>query len=91
MEVVSIKFEESFLRDMKGLMKKHRYATKAEFIREALRDKLKDLEKEEALMRLEKAYGAGKKKRRVITDKDIHIAREKATYKIAKELGLNLN
>ena len=82
MEAVSLKLEDTFLQDIEKTMKKHRYTTKTEFIREAIRDKIKDLEKEEALLRLEKAYGASKRK---TTDEDIHKAGEKAFEDIAKQ------
>ena len=90
METISIRFEERFIHDMDKAMKAHRYATKAEFIREAIRDKMKDLEKEEALLRLEKAYGAGAAKGRKITDDDIHNAGEAAIRDIAEQLGVKL-
>ena len=70
---------------MERVMKGNRYSTKAEFIREAVRDKIKELEKEQALMRLEKAYGASKRK---TTDKQLHEAGEKAFEEIAKRLGV---
>ena len=75
METVSIKMEQDFNKDIEKTMKKHRYSTKTEFIREAIRDKIKDLEKEEAIMRLNKLYGASKRK---TTDAELHKAREKA-------------
>ncbi len=90
METISVRFEEDFVYDMEKVMKEHRYSTKTEFIREAVRDKIKDLEKEEALMRLEKAYGAGLAKGRKITDRDIHNAGEEAVREIAKKLGVEL-
>lgn len=86
MEAVSLKLEDSFLDDIEETMKKHRYTTKTEFIREAIRDKIKELEKEEALFRLEKAYGAGLKKGRKITDGKIHKAGEEAFRELEKEL-----
>jgi len=88
MEAVSLKLEDTFLQDIEKTMKKHRYTTKTEFIREAIRDKIKDLEKEEALFRLEKAYGASKRK---TTDAQLKKAREEAARDIAKELGVELN
>ena len=88
MEAVSLKLEDTFLQDIEKTMKKHRYTTKTEFIREAIRDKIKDLEKEEALLRLEKAYGASKRK---TTDAQLKKAREEAARDIAKELGVELN
>jgi len=45
---ISLKLEKSFLRVMKEVMKKHNYMTKTEFIREAIRDKIKELEKRDA-------------------------------------------
>lgn len=76
---------------MEEVMKEHRYTTKAEFIREAVRDKIIGLEKRQALLRLEKAYGAGKAKGRNITDEDIHKAGEAAVREIAPELGVDLD
>lgn len=88
MDAISLKLDESFSKDIEKTMKKHRYTTKTEFIREAIRDKIEDLEKQEALLRLEKAYGAGRKKGRTITDEDIHRAGEEAIQELAKKLGV---
>lgn len=77
--------EDEFARDVETAMKKHRYTTKTEFIREAIRNRLKDLETEEALARARKLYGAGKGKHRT-TNKMLHDAREKAVKEIEKEL-----
>ena len=90
METVSLRFEEGFLNEIENVMKEHRYSTKTEFIREAVRDKIKDLEKEKALLRLEKAYGAGAKKGKRITDKHIHQAGEEAIQEIARKLGIRV-
>lgn len=83
METVSLKLEENFAKDIEKTIKKHRYSTKTEFIREAIRDKIKDLEKEEALMRVKQLYGASKRK---TTDEELHRAGEKAFEEIEKEL-----
>ena len=91
MESVSLKLEDKFSQDIEKTMKRHRYTTKTEFIREAIRDKIRDLEKEEALLRLEKAYGAGAKKGRQITDEKLHRAGEEAVREIAKKLNVNLD
>ncbi len=86
METVTIKMEDSLAKTIEKKMKVHHYTTKTEFIREAIRDKITDLEKAEALARLEKMYGAGKG-RHNISDEDIHKAREKAVKEIEKELS----
>ncbi|MBR9699725.1 hypothetical protein GOV09_04680 [Candidatus Woesearchaeota archaeon] len=91
METVSLRLEKGFIAAMEKVMKGHRYATRTEFIREAVREKIKDLEKQEALFRLEKAYGAGAKKGRKITDEQIHKAGEEAFEEIAKKLGVKLD
>ena len=49
MENVSLKLEPAFLSAMNKIMRKHHYMTKAEFIREALRDKIRMLEEKEIL------------------------------------------
>ncbi len=40
MEPITIKLENEFLKDMEKVMRKNRYATKSEFIREAIREKI---------------------------------------------------
>ena len=47
MENVSLKIEENFLKAIDKVMKKHNYMTKTEFIREAIRDKIRFLEEKE--------------------------------------------
>ena len=83
MEAVSLKLENTFIRDMEKLMQRHRYTTKTEFIREAIREKMRGLEKEEALLRARKLYGASKRK---TTDAQLHKAGEKAFRELEKEL-----
>ena len=81
MESLSLKLENQFLLNIEKAMKKHNYSTKTEFIREAIRDKIKDLEKEEALLRLKNMYGASKRK---TSKKDLELAGEKAFEEIKK-------
>lgn len=54
METISLRFDDGLAYDMEKAMKGFRYATKTEFIREAVRNKIKDLEKEAALVRLQR-------------------------------------
>jgi metal-responsive CopG/Arc/MetJ family transcriptional regulator len=85
METISIKLEEDFLRTVTTIMKKHNYTTKAEFIREAIREKVYLLEKKEHLLCALKTYGAGKKKH-TISKKNEKRARELAVKELEKEL-----
>jgi Arc/MetJ-type ribon-helix-helix transcriptional regulator len=49
MEQVCIRLEGGFLTALERLMKKNRYSTKTEFIREAIREKMRKLEEREIL------------------------------------------
>lgn len=49
MENISLKMEEGFVKVIDKVMKKHNYMTKTEFIREAIRDKIRKLEEKEIL------------------------------------------
>ena len=73
MEPVTIKFEEDFIKFIESIMKRHHYATISEFIRDAFREKVKELEKDEMLKSIEKIAGSSKRK---TTDEDLHTARE---------------
>lgn len=83
MEAVSLKLEDNFLHDIEKTMRKFRYTTKTEFIREAIRDKIMDLEKEAALLRAKALYGASKRK---TTAEERHKAGEKAFQELEKEI-----
>ncbi|MBI2147202.1 hypothetical protein HYU19_01865 [Candidatus Woesearchaeota archaeon] len=91
METISLKMEDTFLETIERAMKKHNYSTKTEFIREAIREKLNTLEKQESAMRALMAHGAGRKKHGIITDEEIHAAREKIAKQMAKEFGIELD
>ena len=75
METVSIKLESGFIKDLDRIMKRHRYMTKTEFIRQALRDKMDELEKQETLKNVEMLFGSSKRK---TTDEQLHKAGERA-------------
>ncbi len=79
METISLKLDEKFARNMEKVMRKNNYSTKTEFIREAIREKVESLGKEQKLLEaLERVFGSSKHK---TTDEDLHRAREK----LAKE------
>jgi Arc/MetJ-type ribon-helix-helix transcriptional regulator len=84
-EAISLKLDDGFLVDIEKTMKQHRYTTKTEFIREAIRDKIKQLEKEEALLKLGKIYGASKRK---TTDDNLKKAKKLAFEDLEKEFNL---
>ena len=82
METISIKLEGEFAKNVEKAMKKHNYTTKTEFIREAMGDKIKELETQEALKRIDRLYGTSRIK---TTDKQLHVARERAFEELEKE------
>ncbi len=83
MEVVSLKLEKHMLDEIDRKLVAHRYATRTEFMRDAIREKLSDLEKDKMLANLKKLYGFSKKK---TTDKQLHEARQKAFEELDREL-----
>jgi Arc/MetJ-type ribon-helix-helix transcriptional regulator len=82
MEQVCIRLEDDFLLVMERMMKRHRYATKTEFIREAVREKLKNLEREEALSNARKLFGTSKHK---TSDEELHEAGDEAFKQLEKK------
>lgn len=82
MEVLNVKLEKRILSEIDKKLAKHRYSTRSEFVREAIREKLSELEKEELLRNLASIRGFSKHK---TTDEDLHKAREKAFAELEKK------
>lgn len=74
MKSLSIKLDKSLLNEIDKNLVRHRYSTRTEFIRDAVRDKLSDLEKEELLKKVSLLYGASKRR---TTDDQLHQVRKK--------------
>lgn len=72
--MISLKLEEGMLKEIDSKLKNYRYSTRTEFIRDAIRYKLTDLEKEELLRAVAKSKGSSKRR---TTDEQLHEAREK--------------
>jgi len=87
METISLKMEKNLLNDIDRTLKENRYATRTEFIRDAIRHKLSDMEIEEAIKKLEQAKGSLKGKFNM-TDEE---AGERAMQKLAKRLRRSLD
>jgi len=75
MKTISIRLESEFAKILSEVIKNNMYSTKTEFIREAIREKIKQIQREETIKRVEKLYGSSKRR---TTDEDLHKAREKA-------------
>ncbi len=85
METISIRLESEFAKILSRVIKNNMYSTKTEFIREAIREKIKQIQREETVKRVEKLYGSSKRR---TTDKDLHKVREKAFEQIERKHGL---
>lgn len=83
METVSFKVDNKLLKEIDKKMKKDMYSTRTEFIRDAIRDKLSELEFKEVWERFDQIRRKNKHK---TTDEDLHKAREKAFEDLEKEL-----
>ncbi|MFH1211866.1 MAG: ribbon-helix-helix domain-containing protein [Candidatus Woesearchaeota archaeon] len=87
METISLKMEKSFLNEIDGAIKKYRYSTRTEFIRDSIRTRLSALEKEEAIKKLTAFKGSLKGKARIGEEEAGKLAMEK----IAKRFNIKLD
>ena len=62
MEVVTVKFQENVLKRIDSTINQHNFNSRTEFIREAVRDKLLELNKEDLIKEFLKFKGKSKKK-----------------------------
>ncbi len=83
MESITIKVDKSLAKEMEKAMKPL-YSTKTEFIREAIRDKVKDESKERLLAAFRKFHGAAKVK---VSDEELRKARRIAGKILVKKYG----
>ena len=91
MESITIKVEDALAREIDAAMKPD-YSTKTEFIREAIRDKLKAVRRENVNAKLLKYFGAGRKKGQPQTTyAEERAIREKVGREIAARHGIKLD
>ena len=84
MEIVSVKFQEDVLKKVDETLAEHNFNSRTEFIREAVRDKLESLSREDLIKEFMKFRGKAPKK---TTDKERVEVREKALLEMIKEKG----
>ena len=83
MESITIKVEDQLAKEMAKAMKPY-YSTKTEFIREAIRGKLKEIEKEKALKMIKENFGKSKVKTPLWMDR---VIREEVGKEYLKKRG----
>ena len=87
MESITIKVPDRMAREIEIFIKPN-YGTKTEFIREAIRNKIKEARKEKALNELKKYFGKAKTKTSYKEERKI---REDVGKKLAKRFGIKLD
>lgn len=83
MENVSVKFQEDVLKRMDKCIEQNNFNSRTEFIREAVRDKLSSLSRDEIINEFLKFKGKSKIK---TTDEDDRIVREQVSKEFLAEL-----
>ena len=86
METISLKLDESMLHNVDKTLQKHNFSTRTEFIRDAIREKLKELTREDLMKKFLDSKGKAKKK---VSDSELKKIREDVFDKIAKDKGWN--
>lgn len=81
---ITIKMDKHLLHDIDSSLAANRYATRSEFIRDAVRRKLTEQEKEEAIRKLESLRGSLKGKARMSEER----ARDETWRHFAKKFNL---
>ena len=85
MQAITIKMEDRLLEELDQKLEEYRYSTRTEFIRDAIREKLSELEKEEVLKTLSMLKGSSKRK---TSDDQLHAARDKAFEMLEKKFNI---
>ena len=82
MKTITLKLQESTAKKVEKSLKEFDYSTKTDFIREAIREKLKVLEKERAWKKFEKLRGTAPVK---YSDKEYRKIKEKVAEDFIKK------
>jgi len=84
MEGITVRFQEDVLKRMDGAIAEHNFNSRTEFIREAVRDKLANLTREQAIEKFLALRGKAKVKTRPEDD-------EKIKWEVSREFGAELD
>jgi len=83
MEAITLKLDENMLDNIDNSLKSNNYSTRTEFIRDAIRDKLEGLKKEEIIAEFLKLRGKASKRTSLA---DNRRAKEEAGRELMAEL-----
>jgi metal-responsive CopG/Arc/MetJ family transcriptional regulator len=84
LETISLKLDDSLLREIDSTLTRHRYSTRTEFIRDSIRDKLTELERNELLQNIARLRGASKRR---TSDRQLEKARRQAFSQLEKSMA----
>lgn len=87
METISFKLDENILKKIDSSLKDLNYSNRTEFIRDAIRSKLSQIEKEDIKLKLREFQGSLKP----VSNVNYKEVREEITQKIAKKLNVKLD
>ena len=87
METICIRLDKKTVKHMESIMAKNNFSTKTDFVREAIRDKVKKLDENEAMRNLNKYFGAGAHHK--TTDEEMELIKEKVAQKYLKKFNLD--
>lgn len=82
-EMITLKLDDEFLKNIDEVVEKEGYQNRTEFIRNALREKLEETKLKEAMIELSHLKGASKKK---TSNEEYERIRLKAFEEISKKL-----
>ena len=88
MQTVTIKLQKETAQKINELVEKEHYGTKTEFIREAIRAKIKEADDEKFLKELAKYKGIAKTK---TSDKELRRIREEVGREYAARFGIKID
>ncbi|MBU2637417.1 MAG: ribbon-helix-helix domain-containing protein [Nanoarchaeota archaeon] len=88
MEAICVKLDKGIVKEINTIAKEFHYSTRTDFIREAIRSKIEELQKKRALKNLEKYFGASKLK---TTDNEHERIRDEVAKEYAKKFGVKLD
>ena len=81
-EMITLKLEDKFLKDIDTIVKKEGYQNRTEFIRNALREKVDETKLKQAMLEISHLKGASKKK---TTEEEYERVREEVAQEICKK------
>lgn len=88
METVTFKLHEKVLKNIDNILVPLHFSNRTEFIREAVREKLNQIETERFMKRLAMHKGTAKVR---VNDERLHEIRDEVAKEYAKKFGINLN